>query len=199
MSAENIIIAPFEVYLAPVGETFPEIQATPGGNWATLGTNGIKDYSEDGVTVNHEQTLSQHRTLGSTGPVKVVRTEESLLVSFTLEDLTLEEYAKILNGQSVTDVAADADTGGYRHIPLRQGRSVNTYAMLIRGVSPYGSSYNAQYEIAQAFQSANPSPVFNKSDAAGLECEWTALEDPTQASEEDRFGRLVMQDAAPTG
>ena len=29
----EIMTGPLEVWLAPVGETFPDVDATPGGNW----------------------------------------------------------------------------------------------------------------------------------------------------------------------
>ena len=201
MQHTEIVISGAGIYLAPISETYPEIQATPGGNWALLGSGGDVNLGEDGITVSHEQTLNQKRTLGSTGPVKVSRSEENLMIAGVLEDLSLEEYAKILNDVTVTDVAADADTGGYRHIPMRQGHDVSTFALLIRGTnaSPYGESYNLQYEVPVVYQSANPAPVFQKEDSANLEFEFTALEDENAATDAERFGRVVAQDAAPTG
>lgn len=193
---EKIIVAPFEVYLAPVGESVPDLADAPSGNWAYLGGSGKVHQAEGGVTVTHEQTIVEHRTEGVTAPIKVSRTEESLTIGFTLVDMTLEEYAKILNGVTVTDTAAGSGTAGVRKIPLRQGPDVNIYALLLRGQSPYGASYQSQYAVAQVYQAANPAPVFTKGDMAGLECEWHALEAPSQAGEGDRFGELQMQDAA---
>lgn len=201
MQHTEIVISGAKVYLAPIGETYPEIQATPAGNWELLGSGGDVNLGDDGITVSHEQTLNPKRTLGSTGPVKVTRSEENLMISGVLEDLSLEEYAKILNDVTVTDVVADADTGGYRHIPMRQGNTVATFALLIRGenASPYGESYNFQYEIPVVYQSGNPAPVFQKADSASLSFEFTALEDTNAATAAERFGRVVAQDAAPTG
>lgn len=196
MQPYEIIMAPFEVWLAPVGEAFPDVDETPGGNWELLGTNGVKNYSEDGVTVTHEQTLEPHRTLGTTGPVKVKRTEENLMVEFVLEDLSMEQYAKVLNDVVVTDTPAAAGTPGHRDITLRQGGDVSTFAALVRGPSPYADGYNAQYQIPRVFQAGNPAPVFTKGEAAGLQVQLTALEDPNAATDEERFGKLVAQDAA---
>ena len=191
----EIIMAPFEVFLGPVGEPFPDVDETPAGNWKKLGTNGKYNLSEDGVTVTHEQTLSLHRTLGSTGPIKAVRTEEGLLVALVLEDLTAEEYGKVLNNVTASDIAPGAGTPGHRDITLRQGPSVASFAMLIKGPSAYGDALAAQYEIPRVVQNGNPAPVFNKGDAAGLACEFVALEDATAATDEERFGLLVVQDA----
>lgn len=191
----EIIVSPFEVYLAPVGEAFPDVDETPAGNWVLLGTNGKKNYAEDGVTVTHEQTINQIRTLGTIGPCKVVRTEENLSIALILNDISAEEYAKILNNVSVTDTPAASGTPGIRDITLRQGPDVSTFALLCKGGSPYGDSWNAQYEVPIVYQSENPAPVFNKGDAAGLACIFMAIEDPNAATDAERFGKFSAQDA----
>lgn len=191
----EIIMAPYEVFLAPVGESFPDVDTAPAGNWKKLGTNGKYNLSEDGVTVTHEQTINLHRTLGSTGAVKASRPEEGLLVALVLEDLTAEEYAKVLNNVGVSDIAAASGTPGHRDITLRQGPSIASFAMLVKGPSAYGDNWNSQYQIPRVIQNGNPAPVFNKGDAAGLACEFVALEDATAATEAERFGKLVIQDA----
>jgi hypothetical protein len=196
MQPYEIIMAPYEVWLAPIGEAFPDVDETPGGNWELLGTNGVKNYSEDGVTVTHEQTLEAHRTLGTTGPVKVKRTEESLMVELILEDLSMEHYAKVLNDVVVTDTPAASGTPGHRDITLRQGSEVATFAALVRGPSPYADNMAAQYQIPRVYQGANPAPVFTKGEAAGLQAQFIALEDPNASTDEERFGKLVAQDAA---
>jgi hypothetical protein len=198
MEPYEIIMSPFTVYIAPVGESFPDVDETPSGNWATLGTNGLRNQSDDGVTVTHSQTLSEHRNAGSTGPMKVTRQEESLVIGLTLEDLTAEAYAKVLNNQTVTDTAAGSGTPGDRAFPLYQGKDVSTFALLVKGVSPYGDSWAAQYEIPVCYQSANPAPVFTKGEAAALAVEFTALEDPDAASASERFGHYRSQDADAT-
>lgn len=195
MEPYEIMMSGFDVYVAPVGEAFPDVDETPAGNWTLLGTNGKFNYSEDGVVITHGQTISAHRTLGSTGPVKAARTEEELMIAFTLEDVSMEQYAKVLNGVSVSTTAAGAGTPGYKDITLRQGLNVNTYAMLIKGPSPYGDSWHLQFQIPRVFQNGSPAPTFNKGDAAGLATEWIALEDPDAATEAERFGKIVAQHA----
>ena len=195
MEPYEIIVSPLEVYLAPVGESFPDVDETPAGNWVLLGTNGKKNYAEDGVTVSHEQTINQIRTLGTTGPAKVVRPEENLSIALILNDFSAEEYAKILNNVAVDDVAAASGTPGHRDITLRQGPDVALFALLCKGVSPYGDSWAAQYEVPIVYQSENPAPIFNKGDAAGLACVFMAIEDPNAATDAERFGILSTQDA----
>lgn len=195
----EIIVSPYQIYLAPVSETVPELDDVPAGNWILLGTNGKDNYAEDGVTVAHEQSLSVIRTLGTTGGIKVVRTEEELTISLILFDMSIEHYAKILNGVTLVDVAAAALTPGHRDLTLRQGPDVTTFALLCRGKSPYGDAFNAQYAVPIVYQSGNPSPVYNKGDAAGLALTFSALEDPNAATRALRFGELQSQDAVATG
>jgi len=202
MEHAEIIINKAEIWLGPAKETEPEIQATPAGNFVKLGTGGDDNLGEEGITVSHEQSLSYKRTLGSTGPVKVTRGEEDMKISGVLNDLTAEEYGKIMNNVTASDTAPDSDTGGYRTITLRQGPTVATRALLIRGDwSPYldGATYKTQYYIPIVVQSANPSPVFNKTDSADLAFEFTALENPDASTEVERFGYFRAQDAAATG
>lgn len=192
MEPYEMITAPGEIWLAPVGESFPDVDSAPAGNWAKLGQNGMYSLSEDGITVSHEQTLNQHRALGSTGALKVTRSEENLTIGGTLEDLSLEEYAKAINDVSVTTgtTTGGADT---KEITLRQGKSVATFAMLFRIASGYGDGWDGQFEVPRVYQSESPSPGFTKDGKAGLSVVFSALEDTDAATHAERFGRLIMQ------
>jgi len=197
MEPYEIIAAPFTVWLAPVGEAFPAIDATPGGNWAKLGSSGDLDYNEEGVTIVHSQTMETFRGLGSTGPRKAFRTAEEMMLRLTLHDLTLEQYAEAINSNAVATTAAGSGTAGFKAMQLYMGLNVTQFALLARGgVSAYGDGWNSQYEVPVCFQSGSPEPVFNKGNPAGLAFEFTALEDP-DADVAARFGLLVMQHQAP--
>jgi len=199
MEPYEIIVAPFELWLAPVTTTFPYADDAPAGDWKLFGTNGKDNYSEDGVTITHEQTINQIRTLGSTGPKKVSRPSENLTMALILQDLSAEQYGKVLNGVTVTDVAAASGTPGTKDILFRMGLAVTTFALLCKGASPYGDGWSMQYQVPIVYQSANPTPVFNKGDAAGLALTFTAIEDPAAATPAESFGKLVAQyaDALP--
>ena len=198
MQHTEIVMSGVTVYVAPITTAFPVVNAAPAGNWTKLGTSGDVNLGEDGVTISHEQTLNPKRTLGSTGPIKVTRSEENLTVAGVLIDLTLEQYAKVLNRCTVTDTPADDGVAGIRTIPLRQGVTVATFAVVVRGeyASPYGETFNIQYEIPVMYQSENPAPVFAKGDSANLSFTFTALEDA--ATPATPFGKAVFQDALPT-
>jgi len=189
MEPFEIIMSPFEVYVAPVGTAFPEPEAAIAATWKLLGKNGIRNQSEDGVTISHEQTTQEHRTNGSTGPVKVVRPEESLTIGLTIEDLTIEMYSQVI-GNAMTEQTVGVGVAGIRSVDLHRGATVQTLALLVRGASPYLDGQNMQYEVPRCFQAASPKPKFSKKDAAGLELLYTALEDGNAASDAARFGRL---------
>lgn len=181
----DIVAGPATVYLAPVGEAFPTVSATPGGNWVTLGD------TEGGVAVTHDESIELLMVDQASGPQKAIRSEEGLTIAFALANLTLEQYARILNVVAVTQNAGPPSN---REIPLRQGFDVSQRAMLIRIPSGYGA-FNGQYEFPVVVQTGSPSPSFVRDDKTILEVEWAALEDPDAASDGEKFGVLRMGDA----
>lgn len=189
----EIMATPFDVYLAPVETAFPDVDVAPGAGWDLLGTNGAAHYAEDGVTATHEQNVEIFRGLRGTGPVKAFRTSEGLTFGFTLHDMSLEQYAKVLNDATTTAAAGPPATIS---LPLHQGPQVATFAVLIRSADgPYGDGLAVQYQVPKAFQSANPAPVHRKGQPAGLAIVFTALEDLEAATDAERFGQLVAQTA----
>jgi hypothetical protein len=191
----EVIAAPYDVWVAPVGTAFPDVGATPAGPWAKVGSSGSLNYDDAaGVTVEHSQSVSPWRSLGDAGSRKIFRTEEDLKIKLKLVDVTLEQYKHAINSNSVTTVPASLGLAGYKKLGLSRGFTVATVALLVRGsVSPYGSDWNMQYEVPIAAQSGNPSVVYKKGEPAGLELEWMALVDASASSEDERFGRLVEQ------
>lgn len=115
------------------------------------------------------------------------RSAESFLLGFTLVDLTPEQYAEILNAATVTTAAGPPAIKSFN---LEQGTTVSLFALLARGKSPVNDTLNAQFQVPIVYQSASPKPVFMKSAPAGLDCEFTALKDPSLG-----IGSLVIQTA----
>ena len=196
----EIVAQPFELWLAPVGTTFPEIDADPESPWTKVGTSGALNYTEKkGVLVSHKQTVDLWKSLGSTGPRKAFRTEEEFKVSIELVDITLEQYTIALNHNSITTEAPSAGVAGYKKIGMSRGLSVIQKALLVRGAaaSPYGAAWNAQFEAPIMVQVASPTLTFMKGQPAGLELEFAALEDASAEDETERFGRLIVQNTEP--
>ncbi len=183
----EIVTGPYEVYIAPVGESFAAVTAEPpGGNWVLLGTSGADSTTEDGVTISTPETIERFRSLGGTGTRKAFRTEEDFIVAFMLADMTLEEWVRVLNFNTVS---TDSDD---RTIPLYKGLDVATRALLIRGndKSPYGTGFNMQFELPRVMPTGAPEVVFVKGVPANLAVEFEALEDLNPASDSERFGRI---------
>ncbi len=186
----EIVAGPVEIYIAPVGEAFPGVATEPpGGNWTLIGARGSTNYSEDGVSVQHTESVENLRTLGSTGAVKSFRTEEDLIVGFTLNDTTLESFQNALNFNAVTTGANDKSISPYK------GPEVRYRALLVRGngKSPYDSSMNIQWEIPRVRADPTVELVYQKGEPIGLALQFMALIDLNAASDDARFGTLRAQ------
>lgn len=193
----EIIGAPFKVWTAPVGTAFPSLDDDdPNSPWALVGTNGDLNYEDDGVTVQHPQGINKYRALGDSGSRKVFRTQEDLVIRLQLADLTLEQYAHALNGNSVTETPPDTGEVGYKTIGMSRGLTIATMALLIRGPSPYVADGYLQFEVPFACQTGSPEVVMRRDRPAALQLEWSALVDPDAASEATRFGRIRATNAA---
>ena len=186
----EIVATPAEVYIAAVGESFPNIGTEPpGGNWVLLGTLGNVEYNEDGVTVAHSETIEDFRSLGSTGPVKSFRTEEDLIISLMVVDITLEEYSRAMNFNTVATSSDD------KLLQTYLGQEVIYKALLVRvpDGGPYGAGYNYQYEIPRVRPVSASEVIFHKGTPAGLALEFHAMIDLSAAAVANRFGQIRTQ------
>lgn len=196
----EIIAQPFELWVAPLGTAFPNVGNTPSSPWTLIGTSGSLNYDDDGVTVSHEQKVETWRALGSTGPRKAFRTEEDMSIALKLCDISLEQYRRVMNDNTVTTTAAGTSTAGQKKLGMSRGLEVKQFALLVRGTNASAYGYgNAQYEVPVAIQAGKPKPKFMKGKPATLDLEYQVLEDPAAASEDERFGRLVVQVSAAIG
>jgi hypothetical protein len=191
MTPFEIIGAPLTLWVAPVGTVFPLINAAPAVAWVRLGTNGDRNYENGGITVTHSKTYNKVRVAGASGPVKAFLDEEDLMFGVTLLDITLEQYAYALNGNTITTVAPATGVQGTKRIGLSEDVGVTReFALLARGLSPYNEVLSMQYEIPRCYQSGAPSPVFRKGVPAGLSLQFEALENLAAATAQERFGVL---------
>ncbi len=194
---KELINGPFDVYLAPVGEEYPVINAAPAGNWNKIGTNAARHYGEIGVKISHEQEIEKFRGLGGTELLKANRVLEEQVVSFILHDLVSGEFVKGFNlATATTDTAAGTGTGGHQSFNLLRGLTVTEMALLIRGErkSPDLITENVQYEIPKVIQNANLELVFHKGEPAGLDFELLTIADYTYNSGNSPYGRLLIGD-----
>ena len=189
----EIIGAPYAIWVAPVGEAMPDLDAAPAGNWELLGTSGVLNYDDDGVTVDLDQKFEEFRGQ-STVPRKVWRVEEDMAISVKLVDLSIEQCAKVLNDAAITTIAAGVGVAGEKNISLYKGVEVATFAVLARGISPEDEQFTAQFEMDSAFQEGTPSIQLSKGKPAMLDTKFRALD--AAGTGDDR--RLRVQTAAAT-
>ncbi len=195
----EIVNGPFDVWSAPVGESYTDIDVAPAGNWLKIGTNGARHYNEDGVVIEASQEFEKRSGLGGTEVLKIMRVLEEFKVKFTLFDLFSLEWVKALNlAVGTTDTASGAGTGGHQSFDLLRGLTVNEQAILIRGTdkSPDLVTENIQFEIPRVVQVGSLETTFSKGGEAGLSFELQAVADYTYNSGNSPYGRLLLGDAA---
>ncbi len=183
----QIIAGVADVYVAPVDTDFPAVDEAPGTAWRKLG------HTDGGIKVGHTQTIVELRTDQVTAPVKGVRSEENLQITFSLAEVTPENYAMALNAAAAgpdTDMATNDKIVSL----YRGGFGVETVAMLIRGehLSPEGD-FNLQYEVPSAYQSGSPEVDFVKDNKAMLACQFNVIAADAfsgTATDADIFGVL---------
>ncbi len=192
MDPREIIVGPLAIYLAPAIEALDDVDAAPSGNWVLLGTTGTENYAEAGITVTHSQTVRQTFAVGATGPLKANRQQEQLTIGLSLMDLSAAQYTKILNNTTKsTDTSPAID-----YIGLRRGADVTVLSLTAWGelLSPSGA-FDVSFYVPRCYQSGDPAPVFSKDTEAMLAATFTALEHQAAATDEERFGRWIVQTA----
>ncbi len=188
MNVLSILTGVGRLYIAPVGTAFPALTATPASPWRDLGD------TQDGVDVEHDDKKEKTRTDQRTGAVKAERTEEEAIIKTKLAEHTLENLADAL-GVTLTDTPPASGTIGTREIHLYRGAKVNEYAVLYRGYSPYYDG-PAQYQVPRMIFGKVDSLKFEKGKNNPIPVTFEALEDLNAATANERFGKLIAQDAA---
>lgn len=161
----EVVAAPLTVYLAPIGTAFPAVyepEASFNALWDKLGTEGDRNYTDAGVTVNHAEDTEDFTPAGSTMPIKRFRTGETFEISLELADVSPEMYALVMNDATVTTASRN------KHFELFRGDQVNGFAVIARGMSPVDNDLNLQYEFSRAFVSVNGEVTWNKGAVAAL-------------------------------
>ncbi len=192
MSLE-IIMAPFDVFWAPVDEAAPtNVQDVPAGNWQVLGSTDSLNQNEDGVTVAGSQSFETFRGQ-SAAPQEVSRTEEDVGVSVWLVDLEPAMLRLALNQNAVSNTGAGGGSGGHDDIELERGAGKpNEIALLIRGPSPQFDGGFAYFYLKRCYNSGSYELQFSKNNPTGIGLEFTAL----RATSAPFMGRFVSQDSA---
>lgn len=188
----EIIAGPADIYFAPVGSPFPDLvdTYTPGagfngagsGFWTKVG------YTEGGVKVGHPQTVVELRADQVTAPIKAIRSEEGLEISFSIATMSLENYALALN-QAATGPVVGV---GQKDVKLyRGGSGVEMIALLARNdhLSPEGD-FPLQYQVPSCFNTGAPEVDYVKDNKAVLAVSFHAIADPDRTDDSLAFGKL---------
>lgn len=176
-----------QVYLAPQGTAVPAVNATPGGSWYLLGaTDGEQK-------LKHSGKLTHFRDNDHQGPVKSVRPEEDVMAEFTLVNVVLENYARILH--AVANLVTVGGPPATRTMYLKRGAIPTEYSLLLKGLaaSPYGA-FPAMYVLTRVVFDDEPEMVFAKDGRPGLLCNAVVLEDDDY-SDAQRMGWFIAQTA----
>jgi hypothetical protein len=189
----EIIAGPLTLWYGPVGETVPDTNVTPAGSWVKIGVSGAGNYMEDGVIVGRSQDIEAWRPLGESGPVKLYRTAEDLIIRVTLADLRLEMLSIAF---AANTVATAAGPPAIKTLGLYCGPGeLNRIALLVRGASPYVAGKNRQYQIPVCAYVGSFEMAFQKSPPAGLLMEFQGIVDPNASSNDEKMGTLIAQTA----
>lgn len=187
----EIIVGPLAIYTAPAIEVEDDVDSAPTGNWALLGTSGTKSYAEAGISLNLAQTIRQSFVVGTAGPVKANRQQEQMTIGVSMMDLSAAEFTKLLsNTTKSTDTTPNID-----YIGLSRGPDVTLLSLTARGegLSPSGATLDMHFYSPRVYQSGDLAPTFSKDEDAMLAATFTALENLSAATAEQRFGRWVVE------
>lgn len=189
----EIVFAPGEVYAAPVGEAFPDVNEAPAGNWELIGTEGSKNYDEAGVIIRSPVNMAKFRSLGSTVPRKVSITERDFVVEFTVVDMNPEELSLGYGADpdDIVDTPPGGGDAGERAITIPVSPVPLQRALLVRvEQSPFGEGFFMQWEIFAASQVGSSEGTLSKSTPYGVRHTYEAVENSAG------FVVLRIQDAA---
>ena len=109
----------------------------PDAVWVELGNSGNLGYSSDGVRLEVAESLTDIFTDGTTMAVDTRRTEESILLTATLmeDSLDLRMFRMAFNYNEVDEVPESPTVEGSRAIDLYQGPHVRKFQFLARAMS----------------------------------------------------------------
>ena len=176
MRPYEVVCAPYAAWIAPLGTPFPDLLSTPNTTWSPLGTSGSLNYSDNGVTVTHGQTMGTFIPAGGTTVRKAWRTQETFTLAFEIADLSPAQYSQVLDGAVLTTSTATTALAGDQHMEVMRGVQVKQFGLLVKGISPVNEAYAAQYEVGSCYQSANPAPRYSKQGPALLAVQFDAME-----------------------
>lgn len=189
----EVQVGPADIYFAPIGEPFPDVDTAPAGNWDLL-VPGTR-ITEDGITIATQVQDTRIFSLGSVAPIKAGIVQRQFTAEFNVMDLSAEAVALAFGADpaDVVDTPAGGGSPGTKAIALPASPTPQGWAVLLRwNQSAEGDGFNSQIEIKSAVQVGAAGLRFHKADPNALAFALVALY--TDAN----WVRFVTQDAAPS-
>lgn len=170
----ELVTAPFELYWAPTGTAFPDVDAAPTAPWSLIGTGGSLRYSEDGVTVAWEVETEDVNVLGDIDPVCINITGRDMRVRVRMLDHSLEQLRIAFN---LNPVVVDPGPPETSTLSLDTGSELTSMALLVRGEgkSPELLGANVQWEFDPVIEVASKELTYVKGQPAGVDLEFRVL------------------------
>ena len=148
-------------------------------DWFKLGENQNLGYSSDGVQIEAAESLTDIFTDGVTMAVDTRRNEESVLLTATLteDSLDLSSFAMAFNNNTVTEEPATTSLGAYSEIDLYKGPHVKKFQFLGRAMSDpdQGAQFPVQLWIPTVRLGGSISSAFVKADPLMVVASFMAL------------------------
>ena len=185
MGTIPLLYGPLEVFLNLTAATMATVEPDPSvvlaSPWFTLGTNANLGYSSDGVRLEVAESLTDIFTDGVTMAIDTRRTEESILLSATLteDSIDLSMFQMALNHNDVATVSADPNIEGSSTIELYQGPHVRKFQFVARAMSDPDDDtdgpFPVQFWIPTVRLAGSISSSFVKGDPLMVEASFMAL------------------------
>lgn len=190
----NLLAGPGMLYVAPVGESLPELNdidsgiITPAGNWSALGYR-----TEPGLLMEYNPGLEKVMIEEATGPVKMNLHEEEVLLSSGLAERDMQAYKDAISALTTSQTAAGASQTAQDVFSLGGG-TVREVQLLFIGKSPegYSRAIVAWKAVAQGKISDKYSKKF-----AGINAQWMVLSDPSKSAGQQLL-KVIDITAVPT-
>lgn len=192
MSCVPIINGPVQLYWAPVGSTFPDVDAAPSSPWTLIGQSGSNHYDEDGVEVEMSRSFNSFRG-SSLYSVCEFPTEAVTRVRVTMAELSMNTLRHAFNMNAIT---TDAGPPAIETLSLDLSGDIQNVALLVRGdgKSAIFATGGLQIECNRVAEIGSRNIQLHKGGPAMLQLEWEVLLD-TSGGFPGTVGNIVQQSA----
>lgn len=185
----TIVRGPYDFYVAPVGTAFTGVLSIGSLDvaWKKFAARGIRSQGDGGLTISHKQKLDEFR--GQSNVIQdIARSEEDVIVSLEVADVSMEALSYALNSNLVTTTAPSSGIKGHKKMPVARGPEVAALALLIIIKSTQVVGEKGVLYIPKAVQTADNDNVGTKSSPAMTKYEFKAVEGPAATDTDPDIG-----------